>query len=643
MSKLDELLRELCPDGVEYKRFDEVCTLNARIGWQRLMKAEYMSKGDYLLITGTDFTEIHEIDYSTCVYVTEERYKQDAKIQLKNGDILITKDGTLGKVAQVKGLEMPATLNGGVFVVRCKDGSLENRFILHYLLSNHFQRVVEQQKTGSTISHLTQALFSRLMIPIPPIEIQCEIVRILDNFTKLTAELTAELTARKTQYNYYRDYLLSYKDNVKKYTIAELADTNIGLATSVTQHKRNSGVVLIHNSDIQPNKVVLKSIEYVSEEFAEKNKKKVLRKGDIITVHTGDVGTSAVIDDAFDGAIGFTTITTRIRDRKEITPEYLCHYLNSHQCKRDIESVTISDRNNLNQKSYEKLTVPVPPLDVQKRIVNVLDNFEKICSDLNIGLPAEIEARQKQYEYYRDKLLTFVETGNTILNGTERNGTERNGTERNGTERNGTERNGTLIKLLRYVFGYVRIPLGDVGSICMCKRILKSQTNTVSGVPFYKIGTFGKEADAYISKETYDEYRSRYNFPKKGDVLISAAGTIGRTVVYDGKPAYFQDSNIVWIDNDESIVLNSYLRYCYELKPWKASEGGTIPRLYNDNIAKAVIAVPPIEEQKRIVSILDRFDAICNDLTSGLPAEIEARQKQYEHYRDRLLSFKELN
>mgnify|MGYP000204375570 FL=1 len=633
MSKLDELLRELCPDGVEYKRFDEVCTLNARIGWQRLTKAEYMSKGDYLLITGTDFTEIHEIDYSTCVYVTEERYKQDAKIQLKNGDILITKDGTLGKVAQVKGLEMPATLNGGVFVVRCKDGSLENRFILHYLLSNHFQRVVEQQKTGSTISHLTQALFSRLMIPIPPIEIQCEIVRILDNFTKLTAELTAELTARKTQYNYYRDYLLSYKDNVKKYTIAELADTNIGLATSVTQHKRNSGVVLIHNSDIQPNKVVLKSIEYVSEEFAEKNKKKVLRKGDIITVHTGDVGTSAVIDDAFDGAIGFTTITTRIRDRKEITPEYLCHYLNSHQCKRDIESVTISDRNNLNQKSYEKLTVPVPPLDVQKRIVNVLDNFEKICSDLNIGLPAEIEARQKQYEYYRDKLLTFVETGNTILNGT----------ERNGTERNGTERNGTLIKLLRYVFGYVRIPLGDVGSICMCKRILKSQTNTVSGVPFYKIGTFGKEADAYISKETYDEYRSRYNFPKKGDVLISAAGTIGRTVVYDGKPAYFQDSNIVWIDNDESIVLNSYLRYCYELKPWKASEGGTIPRLYNDNIAKAVIAVPPIEEQKRIVSILDRFDAICNDLTSGLPAEIEARQKQYEHYRDRLLSFKELN
>ena len=246
------------------------------------------------------------------------------------------------------------------------------------------------------------------------------------------------------------------------------------------------------------------------------------------------------------------------------------------------------------------ITLPLPPIEVQREIVRILDNFTELTAELT----AEITARQKQYAFYRNKLLTFGKTEEARIE---------------------------------------RIPLGDIGSICMCKRILKSQTNTVGGVPFYKIGTFGKKADAYISQETFDEYRAKYNFPKKGDVLISAAGTIGRTVVYNGEPAYFQDSNIVWIDNNESIVLNSYLRYCYELKPWKASEGGTIPRLYNDNIAKAVIAVPPIEEQKRIVSILDRFDAICNDLTSGLPAEIEARQKQYEHYRDRLLSFKELN
>ncbi len=176
----------------------------------------------------------------------------------------------------------------------------------------------------------------------------------------------------------------------------------------------------------------------------------------------------------------------------------------------------------------------------------------------------------------------------------------------------------------------------------MCKRILKSQTNTVGDVPFYKIGTFGKEPDAFISMEIYEEYRSKFNFPKKGDILISAAGTIGRTVVYDGNPAYFQDSNIVWIDNDETQVLNSYLRYCYELKPWNVSTGGTIARLYNDNIAKAKIPIPSLEEQERIVSILDRFDKLCNDLTEGLPAEIVARQKQYEYYRDKLLTFSEI-
>ena len=613
MSKLDELLRELCPDGVEYKRFDEVCTLNARIGWQRLTKAEYMSKGDYLLITGTDFTETHEIDYSTCVYVTEERYKQDLKIQLKNGDILITKDGTLGKVAQVKGLEMPATLNGGVFVVRCKDGSLENRFILHYLLSNHFQSVVEQQKTGSTISHLTQTLFSRLMIPIPPLEIQREIVRILDNFTNLTSELTSELTARGIQYSYYRNKLLTFHANTKIVQLADIAD--IGTGSSNTNEAVEDGKYPFFVRSQEP----LRKNDYEYDETA------------IITAGDG-VGVGKVYH-YIEGKYALHQRAYRIHiNTPEVMSKYYFHYMKAKFLPYIQKTMFQGSVASIRRPMLNAFPVPVPPLDVQKRIVNVLDNFEKICSDLNIGLPAEIEARQKQYEYYRDKLLTFAETGNTILSRA----------EQSRAEQSRAEQSRALIKLLQYVFGYVRISLGDIGSICMCKRILKSQTNTVSGVPFYKIGTFGKEADAYISQETFDEYRSKYNFPKKGDVLISAAGTIGRTVVYDGKPAYFQDSNIVWIDNDESIVLNSYLRYCYELKPWKASEGGTIPRLYNDNIAKAVIAVPSIEEQKRIVSILDRFDAICNDLTSGLPAEIEARQKQYEYYRDKLLTFKEV-
>lgn len=183
------------------------------------------------------------------------------------------------------------------------------------------------------------------------------------------------------------------------------------------------------------------------------------------------------------------------------------------------------------------------------------------------------------------------------------------------------------------------VKLGDIGKISMCKRIMKSETSPNGDIPFYKIGTFGGEPNAYISKETFEKYKLLYSFPKKGDILISAAGTIGRTVVYDGEPAYYQDSNIVWIDNDETIVLNRYLYYIYQLSPWQISTGGTIARLYNDNIANAKINIPSLKEQERIVSILDRFDKLCNDISEGLPAEIEARRKQYEYYRDKLLSF----
>ena len=192
------------------------------------------------------------------------------------------------------------------------------------------------------------------------------------------------------------------------------------------------------------------------------------------------------------------------------------------------------------------------------------------------------------------------------------------------------------------MFGWAKIELKDVGKVSMCKRIMKAETSLQGEVPFYKIGTFGKKADAFISRQRFEEYKEKYSYPKKGDVLISAAGTIGRTVIYNGEDAYYQDSNIVWIDNDESIVLNKYLFYCYQLQPWSVSTGGTVARLYNDNISHAKISVPTIDVQKKIIEVLDRFDTLCNDLTAGLPAEIEARRKQYEYYRDKLLSFEEL-
>ena len=243
----------------------------------------------------------------------------------------------------------------------------------------------------------------------------------------------------------------------------------------------------------------------------------------------------------------------------------------------------------------KKIEIPLPPLEVQNEIVRILDTFTAHTAELQ----AELQARKEQFEYYRNKLLTFDE-------------------------------NDEGVKWMK---------LGEIGNTCMCKRIMKHQTSDIGEVPFFKIGTFGKEADAFISYELYDEYKNKYSFPRKGEILISASGTIGRTVIYDGQDAYFQDSNIIWIQNDESKVLNKYLYYYYQIIEWNV-EGGTIKRLYNTNLSKTIIAYPPLSEQKRIISILDNFESLVNDLSEGLPTEIAAVQEQYEYYRNKLLTFK---
>ena len=139
---------------------------------------------------------------------------------------------------------------------------------------------------------------------------------------------------------------------------------------------------------------------------------------------------------------------------------------------------------------------------------------------------------------------------------------------------------------------------GDVGSVAMCKRIFKEQTSDEGDVPFYKIGTFGGEPDAYISQELFDEYKAKYPFPNKGDILISASGSIGRTVEFTGENEYFQDSNIVWLKHGKDID-NSFLKILYNVVEWSC-EGSTIKRLYNDNFLKTEFMLPNIDEQKKI-------------------------------------------
>ena len=176
------------------------------------------------------------------------------------------------------------------------------------------------------------------------------------------------------------------------------------------------------------------------------------------------------------------------------------------------------------------------------------------------------------------------------------------------------------------------IRLGEIGKISMCKRILKSQTNEFSGIPFYKISTFGATPTVYINEEIYREYKEKYSYPKKGDILISAAGTIGKTVIFDGEDSYFQDSNIVWIENDESKVTNQFLYYFLQTNPFITTNGSTIKRLYNDNLRDTKIPnVPSIQQQNQITDILGTLDKKIQT-NNQINQELEAMAKTLYDY-----------
>lgn len=297
------------------------------------------------------------------------------------------------------------------------------------------------------------------------------------------------------------------------------------------------------------------------------------------------------------GGCSGDVLAVRINDaaKQVLTPEFLYYLLSSDKFfAYNMQHAKGAKMPRGSKTAILNYRIPVPPLEVQREIVRILDQFTQLKAELE----AELEARRAQYDYYLRDLLTF-EPGAAD-----------------------------------------ELTLGDIGRVAMCKRVFKNETSDSGEVPFFKIGTFGKQPDAYISRELFDTYRNKYSFPKCGDILISASGTIGRAVVYDGELAYFQDSNIVWLDHDESIVSNAYLKYWYQVIDW-STDGGTIKRLYNSNLLRARIMVPSRDEQKHIVAVLDKFDALVNDLSVGLPAELAARRRQYEHYRDKLLTFEE--
>lgn len=386
----------IVPDDWDVVNITNNSTLKARIGWQGLTTEEYLATGDYILITGTDFFD-GKISWDTCHYVTKERYDQDKNIQIRDDDILITKDGTIGKVAFVKNLPSPATVNSGVFVVRPKNDSYIPNYLFYIFYSIFFSEFLRKLVAGSTINHLYQKDFISFRFPLPTKKHeQTAIAQVLSDTDELISSLekliekksiirlaaTQELLSGKTRLsaahntNFKETSLGLLPVDWKIEKLNRIAEISIGLVTTMTTNYVKNGVPLIRNSDIVPHKILTKNMINLSYEFANKNKSRKLSKGDIVTVHTGDVGVSAVIPEELDGCIGFATINTKVKE-SIILPEFLCCYFNSSKfLSASVLASTGDGRQNLNLKDFIHFEIPIPHIDEQQQIAAILSDMD---------------------------------------------------------------------------------------------------------------------------------------------------------------------------------------------------------------------------------------------------------------------------
>lgn len=424
MSKLDELIRELCPDGVEYKTLGEIAVDIYR--GAGITRDQVTAEGTPCVRYGEIYTT-YGVWFDKCVSHTDES-KLLSKKYFEHGDILFAITGEsvddIAKCCVYIGHEK--CLAGGDIVVLKHN---QNPKYLSYALATTDARQQKSKgKVKSKVVHSSVPAIREIKVPVPPIEIQREIVRILDDYTEniveLQNQLTAEITARQKQYEFYRDKLLTFDvlrggtidfDREILCRIADLGKWSGGKTPSMAEKKYwESGTIPWVSSKDVKQPILSDTIDHITNAAVDEASMTVYPAGSVAIVTRSGIlrHTFPVTYIPFE-----TTVNQDIKilvTKEGISSRYVSHALQAYG--ESIRRTTKKQGGTVDSLDFQKVLaykIPVPPLDVQNRIVNVLDNFEKICSDLNIGLPAEIEARQKQYEYYRDKLLTFKEVAAT--------------------------------------------------------------------------------------------------------------------------------------------------------------------------------------------------------------------------------------
>lgn len=400
MNRLEKLIAELCPDGVKYLTIPELFI--TRNGYTpSKANAEFWENGTIPWFRMEDIRENGRILTKSTQYVSEKAIK--GKL-FPEDSIIIATSATIGEHALIK---VPSLANQRFTYLVLKDefkSSVDMMFIFYYCFK--LDEFCKTHLNQGNFASVDMKQFAEFKFPVPPLPVQREIVRILDNFT----ELTAELTARRKQYEYYRDELLKPKLDIPMVTLKEIA-TDIYRGSGIKRDQvTEEGIACVRYGEIYTtyNTWFDECVSHTQLEYVPNPK--YFEHGDILFAITGESIEDIAKSVAYVGHEKCLASGDIVVLKHNQNPRYLAHVLatkaaRNQKSKGKVKSKVVHS----NVPSIERITIPLPPLDVQKRYADVLDNFEMICNDLTSGLPAEIEARKKQYEYYRDKLLTFKE------------------------------------------------------------------------------------------------------------------------------------------------------------------------------------------------------------------------------------------
>ena len=354
-------------------------------------------------------------------------------------------------------------------------------------------------------------------------------------------------------------------------TLGEVFKTYSGGTPDTTKKKAYYGgtIPFIRSAEINKEETEL----FLTQEGLEKSSAKLVNKGDLlVALYGANSGDSAIAK--INGAINQAVLCLQSENSNVFVQNFL-----QHNRELITQKYLQGGQGNLSGEIIKSIRVPFPSSKEQQKIAACLVSLDALIT--------EAVKRLEWLQQHKKGLLQqlFPCEGSKTPE----------------------------LRFAGFKGAWEEKTLGDIGEPLMCKRILKEKTTNCcseGNVPFYKIGTFGQKADAYIPKIIYDEYKGKYSFPKKGEILISASGTIGRLVIYDGEPAYFQDSNIVWVANDQKALLNSFLYYIYTTLKWQTSDGGTINRLYNSDLKRMKVSYPSLPEQQKIASCLSSLDTL---------------------------------